>query len=74
MLMANGILNVAHPICHNVTKLDERSWGVCAIKMCVSRLIMIMFCGLMKEFIHHCTWSWDEVERLLSHFKTLELL
>ncbi len=25
----------------------------------------IMFCGLMEEFIHHCTWNWDEVQRLL---------
>jgi hypothetical protein len=21
----------------------------------------IMFCGLTKKFIHHYTWSWDEV-------------
>jgi hypothetical protein len=25
----------------------------------------IMFCGLTKEFIHYCTWSWDEVQCLL---------
>ncbi len=37
-------------------------------------LKMIMFCGLTKEFIHHCTWSWDEVEHLLNHYKALELL
>jgi hypothetical protein len=21
----------------------------------------MMFCGLTEEFIHHSTWSWDEV-------------
>jgi hypothetical protein len=28
-------------------------------------LQMIMFYGLMEDFIHYCTWSWDEVQRLL---------
>ncbi len=37
-------------------------------------LQMIMFCGLMEEFIHHCTWSWDEVQRLLKSSKVFELL
>jgi len=34
----------------------------------------IMFYGLMKEFIHHYTWSWDEVHHLLKHSKAFELL
>ncbi len=34
----------------------------------------IMFCGLTKEFIHHYTWSWDEVQRLLKCCKAFELL
>jgi hypothetical protein len=31
----------------------------------------IMLCGLTEEFIHHCTWSWDEVQRLLKRSKVL---
>jgi hypothetical protein len=37
-------------------------------------LQMIMFYWFMEEFIHHCTWSWDEVQHLLKHFKAFELL
>jgi len=37
-------------------------------------LQMIMFRGFTKEFIHHYTWSRDEVQRLLKHSKTFELL
>jgi hypothetical protein len=33
-----------------------------------------MFYGFTKEFIHHCTWSWDEVQRLLKCSKAFELL
>jgi hypothetical protein len=24
----------------------------------------IMFYGLTEEFIHYCTWSWDEIQHL----------
>jgi len=34
----------------------------------------IMFCGLTENFIHHCTWSWDEVQCFLKCFKAFELL
>jgi hypothetical protein len=34
----------------------------------------IMFCGVIEEFIHHRTWNWDEVQRLLKCFKAFELL
>ncbi len=34
----------------------------------------IMFCGLMEEFVHHCTWNWDEVQCLLKYSKVFELL
>jgi hypothetical protein len=30
-----------------------------------------MFCGLMEDFIHYCTWSWDEIKCLLQRFKVL---
>jgi hypothetical protein len=33
----------------------------------------IMLCGLMVEFIHHCTWSWDEVQPLLMRSKAFGL-
>jgi hypothetical protein len=52
-----------------------RGRGVYVQQKCVYHVLqMIMFCGLTKEFIHHCTWSWDEVEHLLNHSKALELL
>jgi hypothetical protein len=34
----------------------------------------IMFCGFTEEFIHHCTWSWDEVQCLLKCSKVFEFL
>jgi hypothetical protein len=34
----------------------------------------IMFCGLTEKFIHHYTWSWDEVQHLLKCSKVFELL
>ncbi len=37
-------------------------------------LKMIMFFGLTEKFIHHCTWSWDEVQHLLDCSKFFELL
>jgi hypothetical protein len=33
----------------------------------------IMFYGLIKEFIHHCTRSWDEVQHLLKRSEAFEL-
>jgi hypothetical protein len=36
-------------------------------------LQMIMLCGLTVEFIHHCMWSWDEVQPLLMRFKAFGL-
>jgi hypothetical protein len=33
-----------------------------------------MFYGLIEDFIHYCTWSWDEVQHLLQHFKILRAL
>jgi len=35
---------------------------------------MIMFYRLTKEFIHHCTWSWDEIQHLLMCFKAFVLM
>jgi hypothetical protein len=35
-------------------------------------LQMIMFCRLMKKFIHHYTWSWDEIQCLLKCSKVFE--
>jgi hypothetical protein len=35
---------------------------------------MIMFYGLIEEFIHYYTWSWDEVQHLLEHFNAFVLL
>ncbi len=37
-------------------------------------LQMIMFCGLMEKFIHHCIKSWDEVQRLVKCSKAFEFL
>ncbi len=34
----------------------------------------IMFYGLTKKFIHHCTWIWVEVQRLLKCSIAFELL
>ncbi len=34
----------------------------------------IMFYGLMEKFIHHCTWNWNEIQRLFKRFKAFELL
>jgi hypothetical protein len=39
-----------------------------------SVLQTIMFYGLTEKFIHHCTWSWVEVQRLLKCFIAFELL
>ncbi len=33
----------------------------------------IMFYGLIKKFIHHYMWNWDEVQHLLMHSKAFEL-
>jgi hypothetical protein len=33
----------------------------------------IMFYGLTENFIHYYTWSWEEVQCLLQHFKVLGL-
>jgi hypothetical protein len=52
-----------------------RGHGVYVQCKCVYHVLqMIMFCGFTDEFIHHCTWSWNEVERLLNHYKALKLL
>jgi hypothetical protein len=37
-------------------------------------LQMIMFYWFTKEFIHHYTWIWDEVQHLLKRSKAFELL
>ncbi len=36
-------------------------------------LQMIMFCGLMKVFIHQYMWNWDEIQHLLKHSKVFRL-
>jgi hypothetical protein len=28
-------------------------------------LLTIMYCGLTKDFVHYCMWSWEEVLHLL---------
>ncbi len=37
-------------------------------------LQLVMFCGIVEDFIHYYMWSWDEVQHLLQHSKALGLL
>jgi hypothetical protein len=36
-------------------------------------LQILMFYGLMETFIHHPIWSWDEVHKLTSQTRTIEV-
>jgi len=40
------------------------------VNMCITSCKM--FCELIESFIHHCMWSWDEVQHLLSALKPLD--
>jgi hypothetical protein len=57
--------------CHNVGNFFGGRGVYLQCKHVYHVLQSIMFYGLMKEFIHHYTCNWDEVQRLLKRFKAL---